>query len=197
MNDSKLATLCPVADAGFRRAGQGLSEMAGTDIAATATRIRRLPLAKVPDLLGGPGVVVATVYLAIKGDVEGHMVLMMPLSEACALADMLLELPSGSTRELDGLASSALGEVGNLVGSFFLAALADVTSLRLSPTPPTIIADMSGAVLDAVLADLSMESDQVLIIDTLFAQSSRRVSACFLVLPRERYLELILGRLPR
>lgn len=192
----RLAALCPVADEGLRRAGRGLSEMAGVPIETTAARVRRLPLAAVPNLVGGPDVVVAGVYLAIKGRVEGHMLLMLSVVDACELVDMLLELPMGTTTELDELGYSALGEVGNVVGSFFLAALADATALRLLPSPTSTIVDMSGAILDVVLAELSVEGDEVLVIDTVFTQRQQRVNAFFLVLPRQCSLDVILGSLP-
>lgn len=191
----RLEPLRKVADDGFGRAGRGLSEMTGVIVEANATQVSRLPLTEVPGLVGGAEAVAASVYLAIRGDVEGHMVLMLPVREACDLADMLLEQAVGTTAEMDDLARSALGEVGNIVGSFFLAALADASRLSLAPSPPTIIIDMAGAVLDAVLAELAVESDETLVVDTVFTQSRQHVNALFLVLPRQRHLELILDSL--
>jgi len=192
-----LRSVCVVADIGFQRAGRGLSEMTGSTIEAKAAQVRRVPLAKVPDLVGGPEVVVTGIYLKISGDVQGHMVLMLPLEDASRLAAIILEEPAAEDAELSEMARSALGEVGNITGSSFLAALADATTLELSPSPPTIMIDMSGAVLDTVLAQLGMESEDVFVIDTVFVQHQQHVNAVFLVLPQRRYFDLIVEKLPR
>ncbi len=192
-----LVALSVVADIGCQRASRGLSEMTGSPIQAKAAQVRRIPLASVPELVGGPEVIVTATYLKINGDVQGHMLLMLPLEDSCQLASMLLGEPVAMDPELPDMARSAMGEVGNLTGSFFLAALADATGMELSPSPPAVVVDMSGAVLDIVLADLAKESEDVLVIDTVFAQSEQLVNAVFLVLPRQSYFDVILDRLPK
>lgn len=192
-----LVALSVVADIGCQRAGRALSEMTGTSIEAKAAQVRRVPLPSVPDLMGGPEAIVAATYLRITGDVRGHMLLMLPLSDGSNLASMLLGEPIEPSPDFPEMARSALGEVGNITGSFFLSALADATNMDLTPSPPAVVIDMSGAVLDAVLADLAKESEEVLVIDTVFTQSEMQVKAVFLVLPRPSYFDLILERLPK
>ena len=193
-----LAALSIVADIGLLRAARALSEMAGVEIQALAAQVRRVPLTDVPRMVGGSDVVVAGVYLGITGDISGHIMLMLPLVEAHQLASMLLEAPVESGEELDEMAQSALAEVGNITGSFFLSALADSCSMMILPTPPAVVVDMGGAILDAVLASLGEESaDDIFVIDTLFRQSNEQVDAFFLVLPRQTDMQVLLDRLPR
>ena len=80
-----------IADIGFQQASRGLSEMTGVETEAKAAQVRRVLLSKVPELVGGPDVVVTGVYLMITGEINGHMVLMLPLHDACRLASMMLE----------------------------------------------------------------------------------------------------------
>lgn len=192
-----LRALSVVADIGFQKASRALAEMTGTPIEARAAQVRRVALGSVPDLVGGPEVVVTASYLKITGEVQGHMLLMLPLKDGCSLASMLLGETVEPEPELSEMARSALGEVGNITGSFFLGALADSSGLELSPSPPAVVVDMSGAVLDVVLADLAKESEDVLVIDTVFGQSQELVNAVFLVMPQQRYFELLLSKLPR
>jgi len=197
MTSAALSRLGTVVDDGLQRASQGLTEMAGNPIEVVAARLVQLPIEVAVDLVGGPELIMAGVYMGIKGDVEGHMLLMLPHEDACRLAAMLLNQPLDRTRQLCELARSALAEAANLVGSFFLAALADATALRLLPTPPVVVLDMSGAILDTLLADLGMESREVLAIDAVFMQSMKQVSASFLVLPKQHCLDKILRSLPK
>ena len=192
-----LAPLSVIANIGCQRAGRGLSEMTGTPTEAKAAQVQRVPMGSVPDLVGGPEAVVTAAYLRIEGDVRGHMLLMLPLRDGARLASMLLGEPVEPLPDLSEMARSALGEAGNIIGSFFIGALADATRLELSPSPPAVVVDMSGAVLDVVLADLAKESEDVLVIDTVFTQSQHQVKAVFLVLPRQSYFDTILERLPK
>ena len=193
-----LGALSVVADIGLLKAARALSEMAGVEIQALAAQVRRVPLTEVPRIVGGSEVVVAGVYLGITGDISGHIMLMLPLTEARQLASMLLEAPIEPGDELDEMAQSALAEMGNVTGSFFLSALADSCSMTIMPTPPAVVVDMGGAILDAVLASLGEESaEDIFVIDTLFKQSGEQVDAFFLVLPRQADMRLLLDRLPK
>jgi chemotaxis protein CheC len=194
-----MRALSVVADIGCGRAGRALSEMAGTPIETKATQVRRVPLGLVPNLVGGPEAVVTATYLRIGGQIRGHMLLVLPLEDGCSLASILLGETVKPSLELPEMARSALGEVGNIIGSFFLSALGDSTGMELSPSPPAVAIDMSGAVLDVVLADLAKESNEALVIDTVFAsgESRQKVDAFFLVLPGLRDLDVILDKLPK
>jgi chemotaxis protein CheC len=101
-------------------------------------------------------------------------------------------VPSGTTTVLGPIERSALGEVGNLTGSFFLNALAERTQLASQPSPPAVILDMGGAVLDLPLALLAQSSEEALIIDTTFVDDTRSISALFLVMPDLASLQAIL-----
>lgn len=192
-----LRALSVVADIGFQRSGRGLSEMTGKATEARAAQVRKVPMPEVPDLVGGPDVLTAASYVEITGEVQGHMLLLLPLQDAHELVAMILGEPEESGPELSDMARSALSEVGNITCSFFLAALADSTGLNISPSPPTVAVDMSAAVMDTVLADLAQENDEVFVIDTHFEQAEHGVNAALLVLPRQRYVDLILDKLPK
>jgi chemotaxis protein CheC len=192
-----LRALSVVADIGFQRSSRGLSEMTGTPIEAKAAQVRKVPMAQVPTLVGGEEVLTAASYVKIVGDVEGHMLLLLPMQDALKLVAMVLGEPEDASKQLSEMARSALGEVGNIICSFFLCALADSTGLEIAPSPPAVAVDMAGAVMDTVLADLATENDEVFVIDSHFAQSDDTVNAVFLVLPRLRYIDLILDRLPK
>ena len=193
-----LAALSVVADIGLMKAAKALSEMAGIPIETLAAQVRKVPLTAVPTMVGGSEVVVAGVYLGITGDISGHIILMLSVEEACSLASMLLETPVEPSTELDEMTQSALAEMGNVTGSFFLSALADACSMTILPTPPTVVVDMGGAILDAVLAALGEESsDDVFAIDTIFKQRDAKVDAFFIVLPRQADMQVLLDKLPK
>jgi chemotaxis protein CheC len=184
-----------VAEIGMANAGQGLSEMTGNQIDVAAPKVELVPLEQIPIMVGGPDILVVGIYLSIVGDLTGHVMLMLSLPSALALVDTILEQPIGTTVEMDAMAESALAEVGNLTGSFFITALGDRCELNPQPSPPAVVVDMSGAILDVVLADLGQEGEEALMIETSFRQSERAINGFFLCFPNQASLETIFREL--
>jgi chemotaxis protein CheC len=87
---------------------------------------------------------------------------------------------------------SALAEAGNVAGSFFLTTIADWAGLALPPTPPVIIHEMCGAILDTLAAELAlMENEQALMIDTQFRCDGQVVEAAFFMFPGDQLVRAV------
>jgi chemotaxis protein CheC len=168
---------------GFNNAISGLAQMAGQEIKITSMEFKKIMVKDVTKLFGGPEALIIAVYLEINGVTNGQMVVVYEPKTAFELVDLLLGQKSGSTQELADMASSTLGEVGNIMGSFFLNYISDNTGLRFLPSPPAVMMDMAGAILDSALAGLLEQTDIIYIIETVFGTSDRQVSGTFLVIP--------------
>ncbi len=174
---------------GVTNAISGLSEMLGQNMSIANLNARVIQLKDAADLLGGPEAPAAAIYLSVydhadghNGD-NGHMVLVYRPEIAFELIDLLLDEPAGTTHDLGEMEASVLGEMGNIVGSFFLNHLSDAMDIDLRVSPPHVMMDMAGAVLDAVLAEIMLEVDEALIMETVFGTADRQVSGTFLCLP--------------
>jgi chemotaxis protein CheC len=78
-----------------------------------------------------------------------------------------------------------LAEIGNMTLSYFLnatATLADAPEL-LQPSPPGVMVDMLGAILDVVVTSVGAVRDDMLIVDTGFGDAAGNVQGHFWVLP--------------
>jgi len=181
-----------VAARGITNAAAGLSEMVGRNIRIQMPSLYMVRLGEVSGLLGRPEDTMVGIYLAIGGDVRGHILLMMSPREAHGLVDMVMSQEEGTTSTLGAMERSALGEVGNLTGTFFLNALAEVTRMNIQPSPPAVMVDMGAAVLDVPLAALAASADEALVIKTIFLDDLRRIEAAFLVMPDMESLRAIL-----
>lgn len=191
----ELTRLQDLAGAAVGNVSRGLTEMFSADVVVTAMQVLAIPLAEVGNLLGDPEMEVASVYLAAEGDVRGQMLLLMRYPTALELCDALLEQPSGTTAELGEMEVSALGEVGNIVGSFFLNSIAEAQGLRLQVTPPGVFLDMAGAAINVALLEVAMYADEALVIDANFEHKGRHLPAWFLAFPEPNQLrELLAGR---
>ncbi len=180
---------------GFENAAEGLSTMVGREIKVVSPSLRMVRVEDVPGLIGRPDMEVVAIYLKVSGDIKGHIMLILSLEAADDLVTMLMGSKQEGASRLQEVERSALGEVANVTGSFFLGALADRTNLLIQPSPPAVIVDMAGAALDVPLAPLAMSMEDVLIIDTWFIDNERRIKSLFLVFPDIDSLSLLLGRL--
>lgn len=178
--DAQLENLLRTA---MTHAAHGLSGMVGQVITINVPQIESLPIGQIHGFAGDPETEVAGVYLLIEGDFTGQVILMLPLSEAHCLVDLLLDNPTGTTTDLGEIERSALAEAGNLTASYFLNEIAACTKISARPSPPAVIIDMLGAIIDVVTTPIAPVSDTLLIAETTFHISGQTVLAYFWVLP--------------
>ncbi len=170
----------------------GLSKMVGHELSVTSLDLKQYPVKEAASLLGGPETTVVGIYLAIDGDATGHLMLIHDPKVAYELIDMQLGQPPGTTKDLEEMELSILGEMGNITGSFFLNALADASGLNLVISPPEVMIDMAGAILDIALGKIMQEQDEVLVIKAAFGAGDRQIDGTFMVLPTSEFMEVVL-----
>jgi len=178
---------------GIDNAMSGLATMVNREIRMSSLSLKQVPASEAPDLVGGADKMVIGIYLAFEGDATGHLMLVHQPDVALAIIDMLLGNEPGATRDLNEMEQSALGEMGNIIGSAFLNAIADALALRLQPSPPEVILDMAGAILDVAFAEILQQTDDVFVAETSFGTSDRQARGTFLVIPSFNFLKVILS----
>ncbi len=181
---------------GISKSMQGLSQMMEKELVVTAFRIEQCPAKDAAELLGGPEKIVVGIYLSINGDAPGHIMLVHDPKMAYELIDMQMGLPPGSTIRMDEMELSVMGEMGNITGAYFLNAIADATGLNLGISPPAVMVDMAGAILDIALSDIMQRQDEILVVRTTFGTSNSQVDGTFLVMPTMEFLQAILKGSP-
>lgn len=160
----------------------GLSGMVGKEIQIFGFDVKKVKVRDVPYEFGGPEALIVGVYLQIK-DRTGHMFVGYEPQVACELISMLLGQSPSSTLELSEMEQSVLGEIGNLMGSFFLNTLAEGTGISLLPSPPAVMIDMAGAILDVPLSCLLEHDEETPIITASFGTQDKQIDGKFLIVP--------------
>ena len=160
-----------------------LTGMSGQEIQANIVKPYKIDVTEIPDALGGAGNVAVAVLLGIERVPAFHIALVHTPTTAFNVIDIMLGNPQGTTTGLGELELSTLGEMGNLMGSFFLNTIGNTTGLELRPTPPSVRMDLTGAVLDYAIASLMMETDEVTMIETQYGTESVHVDGVFAVMP--------------
>jgi len=185
------SVLAKMANIGISNAARGMSAMVGEDLTVTAPVVKAVPFYEIPTLLGGPETEAVGIYLRVEGAIPGQIMMVIPYQKALELADLTMGEPPGTTKTLGAMERSALAELGNLTGSFFLNAIADKAGLAARPSPPAVIVDMVGAIMDIILATADVLSEEVLMVQARFLRNGREAQADFWLIPDHHTIETI------
>lgn len=185
-----------IASEGVTNAADGFSRMIGRNIQVSLPVTKLAPVLTIPEIVGKTGDDAVGIYLRFHGDLEGQIMMIIPYHRALELLDLLMEVPAGSTQHLGTMERSALGELGNLCGSFFLNAIARIARLSFQPSPPAVMVDMVGAILDIIVATTGGIGEHALLMQANFMDGVRSVEADFWVIPDLNSLHALIKKAP-
>jgi len=189
-NEELRGLLKIMASEGITHAARGFEGMIGIPLRVSEPQMRLVPLSDVPHLLGGPETEAVGIYLRAQGGIDWQMMLILDYAKAFELVELIIGEPRHPADGLGQLERSALGELGNLTGSFFLNAMAALSGLEARPSPPAVMVDMVGAILDVVVATYGGQIGRhVLMVQVAFVSENREVQADFWVIPDPAALE--------
>lgn len=134
---------------------------------------------------------VVALYACLGQQLHGHTLILMRCSTACELVDILCRQDPGTTTELNDLANSCLLETCNIVSSSFINSWSRWLDIHTEPGPPQMIVDMPEAILENLLVEQAMASDEVFMAKTEFSASGRWLEWDFYLLPTPSSLRLI------
>jgi chemotaxis protein CheC len=200
LKEPQLDAIREVANIGAGHAATALSGMTNRKIMITVPRVFIRPLEEACDLVGAPDAVVAAVLMHMMGDLTGRAMVLFPEPAAHTLCDFLFRRPIGTTRALGDMEHSGLKEAGNILASAYLNALSDFMGMMLVPSVPSLVIDLSGAVLTTAQVNFAHDRDYALCVETAFRVdgSQESLGGHFLLLPDVSSLRAIFDaiRLP-
>jgi chemotaxis protein CheC len=198
LDELQLDGLREAANIGAGHAATALSQLTNRLILVDVPEIRIVRLEEVPELLGRPDDVVATVVMQVVGDLAGRTIQVFPAAAASRLTSILLHCPPVPFPDGFGeMERSAITEVGNILASAYLTALSDFLGMLLLTSVPGLAIDLAAATLTSGILGSGEESEYVICIDTLFNVNEKdaAVSGHFLLLPDKGSLPVILRAL--
>jgi chemotaxis protein CheC len=185
----QLDALRELANIGSGTAGTALSRMLGRSVDISVPNALVLPFAEAVEATGPAESEVTGIVLGVVGEMAGTVLLLVPPADARTLCGMLgLEADSE-------YAESALGEIGNVVGTSYINALAAMTGLEIAPTPPATTTDMLAAIVETVLAGHAVGGDAALLLDSQLQVDGEDCSISFVLVPDQGGVEQLLERL--
>jgi chemotaxis protein CheC len=200
LKESQLDAMREVANIGAGHAATALSQMTNRTIMISVPQVKVKPLEDTCDIVGAPDDVVASVLMHMMGDLTGRAMVIFPEPAAKVLCDFLLRRERGTTKAFGEMEQSALKEAGNILASAYLNALSDFMGMMLVPSVPSLVIDLSGAVLTSAHLNFGHDRDYAFCVETSFRVEGTedRLGGHFLLLPDAASLRSIFDaiRLP-
>lgn len=187
--------LWELGNAGAQNAATALSSLIGTTIQITIQKIIVAGLCNLQDFMDDS--ISSMVIFQVKGQVrgKGSIILHVPKSSIITFSSLMLGTPA-IDRDIDEMDISMLHEIGNIMSSSYLDACANLLSLLLIPSPPSMVIDMPHAVIESVIAsqEIDDELDRVFLFKTDMHSSEHDIAAELLLLPSKSLLDEMLDR---
>ncbi len=169
-----------------------LSEMMEKSIFLKAPRLDVVSLDSITNIAGGAESGAISACLIFSGEISGNMLLVFPGQSAFKLINEILRQDNTDSEELDEMAVSVLGEVGNLVSSYFLSTLSDHTGMDLRPSSPMVVQDMVGAIVSSAILMLERAPEEILYIETEIADENSKIEGYLMLFTDEDSLDKLL-----
>jgi len=180
---------------GAGHAATALSQLVGHAVSIDVPTLEVLGVGDVPDLFGGPEVLVVGVHVRVLGDIGGSMLFMAERASALALVDMMHARPVGTAKAFGADEEALVSHVASILMAAYLAAVGRLADVSLLPARASSTLDMAGAIMDAVTADAAMRADVALLLKTRFYGSDTSVDSYLFFLLDPTGLGVLLGRL--
>ncbi|MBI4457779.1 chemotaxis protein CheC, partial [Candidatus Uhrbacteria bacterium] len=121
--------------------------------------------------------------LKMLGDVEGLTMMVLPPPGAANLAGLLRQREKVAVKEaavLEEMDRSALKEAGNIATGSALTAFSKLMGFRLLQSVPDDATDMSGSVMDGIIAEMGRASDRILAVRVGFGIDGENIDGALL-----------------
>jgi chemotaxis protein CheC len=194
-SDLQLDALREVANIGCGHAANALSQLVGgRKVEIDVPKVELTRSQDLAEMLGGPEVKVIAAVLEVTGELDGHLLLVLPEADAHKLSGLLLNRTD--TGKMDELERSALSEAANIVASACLSAMGDLSGLKLLPSPPRLVQDAAGLIVDEAVQRADCGAGLVMLLQArFFTQDQPTLGGQLLVLPTRESLGGLLKKL--
>ncbi|MCK9581093.1 MAG: chemotaxis protein CheC [Methanoregula sp.] len=183
-----------LANIGAAHSATVLSQMLNSQIGMSVPEINIVDIADVSEFVSDE--LTTMVVFELQGDIPhgGFLILHFPRDSAVRTAHIMQgegEAPLTFT-EMD---QSAILEVGNIMVSSFLSASSDLLGFNLMPSPPVLIVDMAHAAITSLIAQMTVEVDDVILFRVKLTSDEHNIAGNILIFLEVMALQRIAKRL--
>lgn len=195
INAIGIDALGEVGSIGTGNAATSLSSLIGQRVTMSLPKVQVLEFNEAVEKIGGFELIVASVLVKLGGEINGIMLSVQQLDFVNLIVNSMLGKEIESFDELDDMACSALTEVGNIMISSYMGAIADLSGIKVNMSVPSMAVNMLGGILTVPMTMIGNQSNHVLTVGGQFNCDGVQVHNDLLLFPDINSLNYILYRL--
>ncbi len=183
-----------LANIGAAHSATTLSQMLNSQIGMSVPEINIVDIADVSEFVSDE--LTTMVIFELQGDIPhgGFLILHFPRDSAVRTAH-IMQGDENAPLTFSEMDQSAILEVGNIMVSSFLSASSDLLGFNLLPSPPALIVDMAHAAITSLIAQMTVEVDDVILFRVKLTSDEHNIAGNILIFLEVTALERIAGRL--
>ena len=195
LTDFQKDALQELGNIGAGSAATALSQLLGRDVDLNVPEVQIVPVEKITERLATRNQIVAAVYLRVFGEIKARTLIIFPQDKVMLLLDLLMKRKLGETREFGETEQSALKEVGNIIISAYLNAIAKFIGLNSVPSVPALAVDMLEAIFQTISTEMAEMGPDALLIENVMTEKVTQVTSALILIPDKDAMEKILKAL--
>lgn len=195
LSSLEIDTLREIGSIGTGNAATALSQMLNREVRITLPEVRIMEYNEAIEWIGGPEAVTAGVLVKMSGQISGIMLSVQNLEFVNLVMGSMFSEYVDSFESLGELGQSGMVEIGNIMISTFINALAGLAGIQVNLTVPAFAVDMQGAILTVPMAEYGGMSDYLMTIGGNFVCDGKQVPCRLLLSPDLRSLNFLLRKL--
>ena len=185
IGEQGIDTFRELGNIGAGNAATSLATILNMQISMSVPEVAVVPFDHIINILNGPENLVAGVLVNMDGDLNGYILMILEMKDACEMTAIALQRQKKAGEEyiLDELDRSALSEIANILVGSYLSAIGAMTGLTTTPSVPQLAVDMVGAIISIVLIEYGKIGDSVLFLKTKFSDVHKSMNGHFFLIP--------------
>ncbi len=197
LNDMHVDVLTELGNIGTGNAATSLAALIGKEIDISVPSVKILGFNEVAEFVGGPENIVMGMLIKIDGDIDGMILYVFDNDFIENVMKAFFSKSFTSFDELSEMEISAFNEIGNIMASAYVNALASMTGLTINISTPSMCIDMAGAILSVPSIEFARVGNKVLFIDDSFrfGGSSEKVKSNMILVPEMESLNKLFAML--
>ena len=203
LNDMQIDVLREIGNIGAGNAATALATMLDEKVDISVPKVLITDFDTAVSALGGAETMTVGVLVNFQGEANGMIMFLLMMEEARDILDILIgdneeyreEEENTEDNYLSDLKLSAIKEIGNILGSSYINAIATLTGLRIVVSVPYIAIDMAGALMSAPLIEFGSIGDKVMFIEESFAGEKNKLISNIVMFAEMETIKSIMDRL--
>ena len=195
MNELEIDILKEIGSIGGGNAATALSSMLNAKVNMSLPKVEILDFNEALVNVGDPEEVVAAILVEMSGELGGIMLFILTKEFSHEILLRMLGKTKEDFFELEEIDSSVLMEIGNIVISSYITAMASLVNMSVELSVPQLAVNMLGGIMSVPIAMMGQHSDRIMMITGNFMIDEKALNSNMLLLPDVESLNVLMKKL--